>query len=74
MANRDSDAASDIELDQALEVIINQARIRLDLPQLMVKVLDRNPQRVFEAIRALADHTRPITDIAEDLRRTLEEG
>ncbi len=74
MARIDPDDLSDIELDQAFEVIINQARIRLELPQLMARVLDCNPEQVHRAIRELADHSRPLADIAEDLRRTLGEG
>ncbi len=74
MARIDPDNQSDMELDQAFEVIINQARIRLELPRLMARVLDRNPELVHRAIRELADHARPISDIADDLRRILGEG
>ncbi len=74
MAKMDPDGLPDIESEQAFEVIISQARIRLGMPQLMARVLDRDPQLVHRAIRAWANHSRPLSDIADDLRRTLGEG
>ncbi len=74
MAEMDPNGLSDIELEQAFEVIISQARIRLGMPQLMARVLDCDPELVQRAIRAWANHTRSLSDIADDLRRALGEG
>lgn len=74
MAKIDRGDLSDIESEQAFEVIVSQARIRLEMPQLMARVLDCNPELVHRAIREWANHSRPLADIADDLRRTLGEG
>ena len=74
MAKVDPDNLPDVESEQAFEVIISQARIRLEMPQLMARALDCNPELVHRAIREWANHSRPLSDIADDLRRTLGEG
>lgn len=74
MAKIDSGDLSDVESGQAFEVIVSQARIRLEMPQLMARVLDCNPELVHRAIREWANHSRPLSDIADDLRRILGEG
>jgi hypothetical protein len=74
MAEIGSGDLSDVESGHAFEVIISQARIRLEMPQLMARVLDSSPELVHRAIREWANHSRPLADIADDLRRFLGEG
>ena len=73
MAKDNAKEVFDAESDQAFQVIIDQARIRLEIPGLMARLLDRNPVLVHRAIRDWAGHTRPISDIAEELRQAVGE-
>lgn len=74
MARMDPDDLPDIESEQAFQVILGQARIRLEIPQLMARALDCNPELVHRAIREWASHVRPLSEIADELRGALEEG
>lgn len=74
MANFDRPDLCDLERDQAFQVILDEARIRLELPQLLARILDRDRDAAHLAIRDWASGARPISDIADELRRALGEG
>lgn len=69
---QDSQELSDLQSAQALRVLVDQARIRVEMPRLMARVLERDPALVHQAIREWAACARPLAEIAHDLREAAE--
>ncbi len=74
MSSSDLPDLRDLERDRAFQVILDEARIRLEMPQLLARLLDRDKDAVHRAIRDWASRVRPLSDIADELRRALGEG
>jgi hypothetical protein len=73
MAKHSDEGMSDLASEQAFQVLIDQARIRVAMPRLLSKALRLDPDLARRAIDDWADHTRPLSDIADDLRRAVGE-
>jgi len=66
---RERGSEPDAETERAFEVLIEQARLRLEMPRLMARVLDVDPPLVHRALRDWAAQERPLSDIYRELRR-----
>lgn len=67
MAKNSVAKASEVDLS----LLLTEAKLRLELPALVLRALDRDPALAREALRDWSENRRPLAEIAADLRRAL---
>lgn len=54
-----------------LSILLSEAKLRLELPALVLRALDLNPALAREALLDWSGNRRPLAEVVADLRRAL---